>query len=332
MVEVSGHYLKSFFDACVEHGARPTVLLDGLDLPEAAEDWVGQRFPGTVLLDMLQAAAADTCDTVIGVRCGQALRPNSFQDVGTGVVASANLREGLAFNTRFQALTQTIGRSWMEVDGDEARIIWQSNLDDTAGLDQFIEAVFAGYAAIGRWLVWQIDHEIARMEFRHPTVAHADVIAELLGCEPHFDAERDQMVFAAEIVERPLPTANPQIVSQLTERLEQDLARLTRPAGMGEQVSEAIQAMLGKGPPTAGRVAARLGLSERTLRRRLMADGTNFTALLKRVRMEACRRDLGDGRYSMAEIAQRLGYSEQSAFARAFRDWFGKSPGEYRDD
>jgi len=332
MVEVAGHYLKSFYDACRHYGAQSSALRDGLDLPEAAEDWSGQRFRGTVLLDMLQAAAADTGDSAIGVRCGQSLRPNSFLDVGTGVVASANLREGLAFNTRFQALTQTIGRSWMEVDGDEARIIWQSNLEDTTGLAQLTEAVFAGYAAIGRWLVWHLDQEIARMAFRHPCVAHADVIADLFGCQPHFDAECDQMVFAAEIVERPLPTANPEIVLQLTERLEQDLARLSRPAAMAEQVSEAITSMLGKGPPTAGRVAARLGLSERTLRRRLKADGANFTALLKSVRMEACRRDLRDGRYSMAEIAQRLGYSEQSAFARAFRDWFGKPPGAYRDD
>jgi len=331
MTEVSGRYLKSFYDACVENGARPETLQQVAGRGRPPDQWPGQRFDGCDLIAMLQAARKDTGDTAIGVKCGQTLRPRSFQDVGYGVMACANLREALAFNTRFQALTQTIGRSWLDIDAGTATLCWKPALDDCEALAPLTEAVFAGYAAIGRWLVWQANVDILRLDFRHAPVGHADFIANVFGCQPSFGADCDRLVFPAKIADLPLPTANAELVELMSARLEGELARLSQAVSLSDEVTAIIESMMAGGAPTGAAVAARFGLTERTLRRRLRAEGTSFSDLLRSARMNACRLYLRSGRHSMAEIAQLLGYSEQSAFARAFRGWFGTSVSDYRD-
>ncbi|HWO08502.1 MAG TPA: helix-turn-helix transcriptional regulator, partial [Polyangiaceae bacterium] len=78
-------------------------------------------------------------------------------------------------------------------------------------------------------------------------------------------------------------------------------------------------------------IARRLGLGERTLQRRLRDEGTSFAALLDEARAELARSYLGDSKLAIFEVAYLLGYSEPSAFNRAFRRWTGKSPREYRE-
>lgn len=331
MIEVSGRYLKSFFDACVENGARPEALAQVAGGGQPADRWPGQRFDGRELIAMLHAARDETGDSAIGVKCGQTLRPKSFQDVGYGVMACANLREGLAFNTRFQTLTQTIGRSWLDVNAATATLCWTPAMDDCEALAPLTEAVFAAYAAIGRWLVWEAKVDILRLDFRHEPVGHAGFITDVFGCQPTFGADGDRLVFPAKIADMPLPTANPELVELMTARLEGELARLSQATSLSDEVTATVETLMPGGAPTGAAVARRLGLTERTLRRRLKAEGTSFSDLLRSARMEACRLYIRSGRHSMAEIAQLLGYSEQSAFARAFRGWFGTSVSEFRD-
>ena len=77
-------------------------------------------------------------------------------------------------------------------------------------------------------------------------------------------------------------------------------------------------------------LARRLGLGERTLQRRLQRDGTSFAALLDEIRAQLARSYLGDPRLAIFEVAYLLGYSEPSAFNRAFRRWTGQSPRRWR--
>ena len=77
-------------------------------------------------------------------------------------------------------------------------------------------------------------------------------------------------------------------------------------------------------------VAERLGCSERGLQRRLQRSGVSFAALVEQARSQLAARLLADTALSMTDISERLGYSEQSAFSRAFRRWTGSSPQTYR--
>ena len=86
------------------------------------------------------------------------------------------------------------------------------------------------------------------------------------------------------------------------------------------------------GEPTRERIAARLHMSARTLHRRLVREGTTFRGVLTDVRREIAERHLRERRLAIGEIAFRLGFSEPSAFHRAFKRWTGRPPHAYRQD
>jgi len=86
------------------------------------------------------------------------------------------------------------------------------------------------------------------------------------------------------------------------------------------------------GEPTRERIAARLHMSARTLHRRLVDEGTTFRRVLTRVRREIAERHLSERRLAIAEIGFLLGFSEPSAFHRAFKRWTGRPPHAYRQD
>lgn len=100
--------------------------------------------------------------------------------------------------------------------------------------------------------------------------------------------------------------------------------------GVLEALEYALTQGQGANPLLIARTARRLGMSARTLQRRLRASGTSFSDLLRRKR-EFCAVDmLCQGQHSIAEIADALGFSEHSAFTRAFKRWTGSSPARFR--
>ena len=100
---------------------------------------------------------------------------------------------------------------------------------------------------------------------------------------------------------------------------------------LDRQVVLQIADVLTDGIPSLAQVASDLGMSARTLQRRLSDQGLTFQALVDQARRETAERFLADTRYSSAEVAFLTGFSEQSAFTRAFKRWAGQTPGTYRD-
>ena len=93
-----------------------------------------------------------------------------------------------------------------------------------------------------------------------------------------------------------------------------------------------LRAELGQGGADPSRIACLLGVSERTMQRRLAENGRNFTEMVDDFRREESARLLCDERLALVEVASRLGYSEQTSFTRAFKRWTGATPGSWRRD
>jgi AraC-like DNA-binding protein len=326
-LRVSARYVRHFIDMAVEHGADRGRLLRHLPGEEAALACPLQRVPADGLLDLLDEACAQTGRSDLGLICGVAFRPQTFLDTGYGLMLCASLRDVAAYNARYQRLTQEIGRTALEEEDGEARLVWTPAMAQRPGLAAFTEAVLAGCAVMGRWLVWMNDTGPRAVHLRHAAPAHREALEALFGCPVVFDSPRDMMVLDPELLDRPLPQANAELLGLLSERLDRALQTLDEGPSLQMAVTQCIQAFLCEGPPRLEAVAQRLGLSARTLRRRLAEEATGFRELVEAARREACAIHLREGRLSMAQIAQALGYSEQSAFARAFRSWHGVPPG-----
>jgi len=127
----------------------------------------------------------------------------------------------------------------------------------------------------------------------------------------------------------PLPTAHAEL-AEVHERIACEHLQRLDPAQTCHRVRAVIIRHLPDGEPRRSKIAAILGMSERTLHRRLAAEGTSFQRLLDDTRRELAQHHLSQREVSLADAAYLLGFSDQSSFFRAARRWFGTSPRHYR--
>lgn len=153
------------------------------------------------------------------------------------------------------------------------------------------------------------------------------------GHEVAFGAAEDCLAFETEVAALPIVSADPYLNRYLVRILEEAAARrgpIRDPLRV--RVENAITPRLPHGTARSDAVAADLGMSPRTLSRRLAAEGTSFGAILDELRATLARRYLQQPELSISQVAWLVGYAEGSAFVRAVQRWTGKSPRELRQE
>jgi AraC-like DNA-binding protein len=151
------------------------------------------------------------------------------------------------------------------------------------------------------------------------------------GCEVEFGASADQVIFPHDVRNIVMMNADPYLNS-LLERYCQELL-LRRRAKMGDwtsRVENIVAPLLPHGEATIDSIAQRLGLSSRTLTRRLHQEGVSFAKLLQNLRLQLARQYLRESDISVTQVAWLLGYREPSSFNHAFKRWTGKPPRRVR--
>ncbi|MBR9652997.1 AraC family transcriptional regulator [Thalassovita aquimarina] len=170
-----------------------------------------------------------------------------------------------------------------------------------------------------------------RVQFTHDRGGSTDPLVEHFGIEPIFGAEIDGMQFAIEDIDRATSVGDPAIWKFFTDHLETTLPETKEAARpLEEQVMEEIAKLLSGGVPQLSEVAAALAMGPRTLQRRLSEQGKTYQVLVNDARRQLAQQLVSGSRYSLSEIAFLTGFSEQSAFTRAFKRWSGQTPGAYR--
>jgi AraC-like DNA-binding protein len=144
-----------------------------------------------------------------------------------------------------------------------------------------------------------------------------------------FNAPANALLFARADVTLPLPTAHAEL-AEIHDRVACEHLQRLDPAQTCHRARAMIIRHLQDGEPRRPKIATLLGMSERTLQRRLAAEGTSFQRLLDDTRRELAQHYLDQRGVSLADTAYLLGFSEQSSFFRAVRRWFGRSPRHYR--
>jgi AraC-like DNA-binding protein len=124
---------------------------------------------------------------------------------------------------------------------------------------------------------------------------------------------------------------DPAIAQYLKPHLDTELAAVSSQTSFQQTLLRRISDRLSEGPPRAADVAREMGVSERTLHRRLVADGASYQGLLEQAQRRLAEGLLVQSDHSIAEIAFLTGYSEQSAFTRAFKRWVDETPAVFRD-
>lgn len=334
MRTVSSNYLKMVLKGCcglLRHDEEKIAALNAL-LTDGGRnlDNPTHRYERRLVGKLINETARFTGDSATGVRVGMTLRPEGFMDIGHAITLCDNLRDVIALNQSYQRLNQELGKTHLDVIGNSAWMKWTPLYAETEFYAQMVEMIFAGYASIGRWLLWGEDNPVLSMHFRHAPPADLTTQKTVFCDKVFYNAEFDGVEFVAEAVEVPMPNRNPEMLEFIKARLDQQLLQLDTPVTVTEEALLCIQSSLSEGRPSITQIAKLMGMSERTLRRRLDAEGKSFRTVLELARRESCEAYMRDAGVSHADVALRLGFNDQSAFSRAFKVWFNQTPSQYR--
>jgi AraC-like DNA-binding protein len=176
-----------------------------------------------------------------------------------------------------------------------------------------------------------IDYRPARVEFAAALPADTAEHERVFGCPLRFAAERNALLIDRRDWHRaPARPANDSLFEVLEQHAALLLAGLPPASPLLAELREAVTAELRDGGATLARVGKRLGMSGRTLQRRLDEQQLDFRAVVDEVAAELAKAYLRDQALGLAEIAFLLGFADQSAFTRAFKRWTGVTPGRWR--
>jgi AraC-like DNA-binding protein len=170
-----------------------------------------------------------------------------------------------------------------------------------------------------------------RISVAHPRCAASARFEEHLGCAIVFAAGADEIAFARGAAQVPLRDAEPYLNKVLVRHCEDILSQRVTPASpLKASVENAIAPLLPQGKVRVSGIAQALGMSRRTLARRLAEENLTFSQILDRMRTELAQHYLKDPSFSISQIAWRLGFQEVAAFTTAFKRWTGVTPTRMR--
>ena len=167
----------------------------------------------------------------------------------------------------------------------------------------------------------------SRVSFTHRRNEDTSEFRTFFGSDVTFGAAVDEVAFSTSIRQMPVVGADPYLNELLIKYCDQALAgRSTKRSSFGSSVENVIALDLPHGKARLGEVARKIGVSQRTLARRLSSEGLTFAGVLQRLKSDLAKRHLADETLSISEIAWLLGYQDVSAFTHAFKRWTGSAP------
>ena len=193
---------------------------------------------------------------------------------------------------------------------------------------QTAELILAAWVRAGR-VATGTKWNPAEVRFAHRAPPDSRAHERFFGSPPRFSAGENALVLEAALLELPCRRTDPSLLS-LLDRYAADRLGGGEAATFADRAWRALSDELQAGNVAARGVAARLNVSVRTLHRALAAEGTSYRRLLDQLRLDIAGRHLRDDRMSVAEVAFLAGFSEISAFHRAFKRWTGQTPVTFR--
>ncbi|MCP5162344.1 MAG: AraC family transcriptional regulator [Hahellaceae bacterium] len=326
-LSVSASSAQSLLVYLTQHGfdgakvaRKAGIKVNTLDNPDS-------RIPVQVFNRFWEEALSVTHDPALGLHVGEMTGTTEMGIVGHIFFNCETLKQALDQYAAFFSLVNTSMRVDFYTDDDFAYVSYVCEAPESysrAAMDRLMAISLMR----GRMYV----HPQLKMHhvgFAHPEPEYASEYQRIFHCPVRFSQPHCTIVFRKHFLNYKLPKRNPYLHQVLTRHVEAILNRIRPRKAITSKVKQLIAGQLAKNNVDAEHIAAELHMSRHTLYRKLKLEDQSFQALIEEVRQEKAIQYLEEGKHSLSEIAFLLGFSELSAFSRAFKRWTGVPPAKW---
>ncbi len=324
---ISVHFARAVLRHTVRLGVDPLPLLRRNRITPRLLHEPSARIAIERFADLQVATMQALGDEALGY--GERPMPlGSWDMMCHAVIGCATLGQALARLCRFYALFGHDPMPALEIGRDHASV--QLRVADSTAVDPYLKELFLfNVHRFGSWLV-QEHLPLTRTRLDYPPAAQPDDYRRMFLASPvDFECRHCALEFPAGVMDRPVVQNETTLRRFLRHPVLIMLTLQYHRASWTAQVRDLVRRDL-LAMPELGAVAAALEVHPQTLRRRLAKEGTNFKEIKNQLRRDVALHYLGRRGLSIEEIAHRAGFSESSAFIRAFKGWTGVTPYAYR--
>lgn len=306
-------------------------LLGRLGLEVDGEVNPTSMIPAADYYDFFEAAAAvDPDPTTLPLRVGATMRSDDYGPFGFAWKSAPTLRGSYERAVRFALVLTSVAGYELETCFGGAFMHLHRDGERRLGMRLSNEATLASIVAISR--------EVASTPFRpvevhlkHDPPDDTSGHQAYFGCPVHFASDRDALRVSGDTLRTPNRVGDASIARYFDTILEAAIGTLDESVPLDRRVLDRVSTSLSGGVPALSEVARELGMSGRTLQRRLSEEDTSFQSLVDDARRRLAVRLLRRGEdVSLSEVTFMTGFADQSAFTRAFKRWTGTTPGRFR--
>ncbi len=276
--------------------------------------------------DIFTLACEELQDPMLGFHHGQYFEAERWGVLGFIALTSQSIGAAMEAQYRFQSLSGNMGAPLQSGSGN---IISQQWVPAYNCSHHLTEQIITGQVSLARLLINQSHYAPEAVMFTHKAQGPKTDYEAYFNCPVHFGAEHNALVIERSMLQLPLRRSDGEMNKLLTGHAVSLLAQQTFSSPM-EVIKDYVIKTLPSHVPDIEEVASYLNLSVRSTQRKLQEYGTSYSQVLDAIRKELALTYLRQTQNSVLYVSERLGFSEQSAFQRAFKRWTGTTPRRYR--
>ena len=321
--------MSGLLEAIRGAGADPDQVFRKFELDPSVLTNAEGFIPCAVFAGILEEAARATGDDCFGLHFGERFNPKNIGPLAYAVLNSPTVGEADAQVARYIKLHNQAAQASVIIEGQRAYMrLVLTGLDIPTPRQQNEYGMAVRLNAMrmmvgSQWAPLEV-------QFAHEKPAHSSEHERVFCAPVLFGYTTNNFLVETEFLDSNVPAADPGIYRIVKRSLDEILKAMPQEDGMVPSVRRAIAESLREGEPTLARIAKGMAMSPRTLQRHLKERGTDFKNLVDDTRRRFALTYLTDRKNSLTEIAFLLGYSDASAFNRAFKRWTGLTPLAYR--